>query len=481
MNDVRRFFAYQRFAARLSGPGGSVNQKRIKNCCRSMLMFSTVAGLLVIGRERARAQALPAGTASPVSTGFELPTTAGTLQFSLGASESLSSGYYAGSQWVSQAGANGNMAMITTSQRAPFSMILSGGYSWSTENVPSSGYVSLGASQSLTVRHWNFVLSDTTSYLPSTPSEGLSGVAGTGDVGLSTALLGGDAAQGLLTNLSDRVSNSVSLGISRPITGRLSAQGAGSYSILRFLGDAAVTDVYSAGYGQGLNTDSYVGSGGLSYVVDGRNTLMGNFAYSTFSYQDELPGFTSKTASIGITHLFSRRLTGTLSAGPQWTTVQQSNGLYPVALPDAPMVTTVSTFVDALATYKVRETLSYSAGYTRGTNAGFGVTPGIRLDSVRVTASQVLREYWRAAANVAYSHSTSVGSSYVQNFSPTTLVAAGQISRSVGRSMSVYGSYTREKQSGTGTGTVFDIFTGSFQVVGFGFTYAPPGIRFGHH
>lgn len=467
--------------ARTEYPGSAsvAARARMRGHCRSMVLLSTVAALLT-GAERARAQALPAATASPVSTGFELPTTAGSLQFSLGASESLSSGYYSGSGWVSQTGANGNVALITTSRTAPFSMVLSSGYAWSTGGVPSTEYVSFAASQSLNTKHWAFVLSDSVSYLPSTPSVGLAGVPGTGDVGVSTVLLG-DSVQGPLTENSDRVSNSASLSVSRPITGRLSAQASGSYSTIRFLGDAAVTDAYTAGYGQGLDSDGYTGSGGLSYVVNARNTLMANFAYSNFTYSADLPGFSSKTASVTISHLFTRKLTGSLSIGPQWTTVQESNGLDPLVVPGAPTVTSVSTFVDTSLTYNAGQTRNYSAGYTRSTNAGFGVTPGIRLDSVRGTVSQVLREYWRAAANVAYSHSTSIGSSYVQNFAPTTLVASGQINRSLGRSMSVYASYTREKQSGTGTGAVFDIFTGSFQVIGFGVTYAPPGIRFGHH
>jgi hypothetical protein len=39
-------------------------------------------------------QALPAAEAAPISTGFALPRAAGTLNYAVSASESLSWGYY---------------------------------------------------------------------------------------------------------------------------------------------------------------------------------------------------------------------------------------------------------------------------------------------------------------------------------------------------------------------------------------------------
>ena len=43
------------------------------------------------------AQALPAAVASPISTGFSLPSSAGTLQYALSASQSISSNYFGNS------------------------------------------------------------------------------------------------------------------------------------------------------------------------------------------------------------------------------------------------------------------------------------------------------------------------------------------------------------------------------------------------
>src|ERR1039457_2408601 len=63
-------------------------QEYVMKCC----VFLTV--LLITVAPAAFGQALPAAQASPISTGFELPMTAGTLQYAVSASESLSWGYY---------------------------------------------------------------------------------------------------------------------------------------------------------------------------------------------------------------------------------------------------------------------------------------------------------------------------------------------------------------------------------------------------
>lgn len=429
----------------------------------------------------ALAQALPVATADPISTGFQLPTTAGSFQYSVSASELLTSGYYAGGGWAASTGVNGNAAVITSSRQYPFSLIASAGYFFATANQPSTGYVNLGASQVLSTKNWKFILTDAFSYFPATPLPGLSGVPGTGDLGVPPINLGIDTSQGLLTGYSTRINNAVSLNISRNITPRLSAQASGSYSALRFLGNAGTpTPTNSLNAGYGLNNDAYVGSGGLSYVVNPRTSFSGNYVYSSYVYQGAFPGFTSQTVSAGITHSFTRRLNGSFFAGPQWTTTQSVTGPNFTFVPGAPNVTSLGTFISANLGYSTK-LVNYSVGYVQGTNAGYGVVAGEKSESIVGNASRNLGRYWQASANVDYTHSSPIGNTYLQGFSPTTLSLAGQASRALGRSLSVYGSYTREKQSGVGTGSLFDVFVGSFQVVGFGITYAPPAIRFGPH
>src|SRR5947208_16503963 len=102
-------------------------------CSRDDLMTSLGARLLIAGSISAslpalsNAQALPAATADPISTGFQLPTASGSLQYSVSGIESLTSGYYGGSGLQAATGVAGNLAVITSSKAYPFQLIVSTG------------------------------------------------------------------------------------------------------------------------------------------------------------------------------------------------------------------------------------------------------------------------------------------------------------------------------------------------------------------
>lgn len=413
-------------------------------------------------------QALPAATSNPGSTGFELPRVAGSMSYSVSAFESFTTGFYSTSGVDSGTGLSGNVALVTSSKSNPFSMVLSTGKSWSTSSgEPSPIYFDFAASQVLNFHKWNIVASDAVAYLPATPSAGLSGIPGTGDLGISPVDSGFYTGQGLLTAYSTRVSNTASLSIGRRVTSRVSLNATGSYGTLRFVGDSS---------GAGLDNSSYMGSGGLSYAIDARNTLNGNYSYSTFTYTGDIAGFSSQTASIGYSHQFSRLLSGDVFAGPQWTTISsQGVQLDPGATNFSG--TAVNLFLSGDLNYGAR-LASYSLGYSHGTNNGFGVTPGGRSDSLHFSASKTFARVWSTSLTSAYTRTTSL--SGAQSFSPSTFVVGVQVSRALARNLSAFGSYTLEKQSTNGaTVGVFDLFSGSFQVASFGLTYSPRPLRFG--
>lgn len=413
------------------------------------------------------AQALPAASADPISTGFQLPTAAGSLQYSVSGIESLTSGYSGGSGWQTASGVSGNLAMITSSKAYPFSMIISGGKFFSTSDQPSTTYANLAVSQVINTHRWSAILTDTVAYLPSTPSVGLSGIPGTGDVGIAPVQTGLDQGQGLLTPYSTRVSNAVSANVSRRLTARLSASAGGNYMTLRFVGNSA---------GTGINSDAYSGNAGLSYTLDARSTLSGNYSYSTYTYTGSLSGFKSQTASVGYTHQLSRRLGMDVFVGPQWSTVSSDGTVLIPGLTNASGTATNLYFSGDL-NYTTRTT-NYSLSYSRGTNNGYGVVPGGRSDTLRFTASRTFDRVWSLSANAAYARTSSLQGT--QTYSPNTFVAAGQASRALGRSTSLFASYTLEKQTNTGLGVgLFNVFSGSFQVASFGLTYSPKALHFG--
>ena len=416
------------------------------------------------------AQAIPAAEASPISTGFALPSVAGTLQYAVSASESLTWGYYGNSGAASATNLTGDLAYISNSKLYPFSMVFSGGHSWATSGQPSYSFVNLAMSQVIAAHRWTFVLSDAVSYMPGTPSAGLSGVPGVGDLGPNPVQVGANTGQGVLTDYSTRVSNTAALSVQRQLTGKTSLNASGSYSISRFLSDTSGPDTSS---NPGLDNDSESGSLGLSHRIDARNNLGGNYSYSNFTYSGNNfgiaePGFTSQTASLQYTHQFSRKLGISLAAGPQWSSIDIPGS--------SPLL---SLFADLSATY-AGEFSHASLGYSRSSNSGYGVVGGAISDSVTFSTGRTFNRVWLCALTSAYTQTSNLSTAGSLPFTFHTTVAGVQIARAIGRNLSTYASYTLENQSNQGSAATIDLFSGLSQVAGFGLTFSPSSIHLGH-
>jgi hypothetical protein len=408
---------------------------------------------------RAFSQALPAGEAAPISTGFALPSTQGSLRYSLGAYEGISSGYY-GSGTTSSTGVNGSLALISSSQLDPFSLVFSAGDSWNSDGGPSTYFLNMGVSQVINTRNWNFILSDSVGYLPETPSVGLSGVPGTGDVGISPIQVGADSSQGVLTQYSSRVSNAATIGAGLHLTGKTTLQFSGSYSGLYFLGDSV----------NEINSSTESGSAGISHRIDARSNVSGTYSYSRFTYGTNQPTVVSQTVAISYSHQFSRRFGMSVSSGPQWSNFTDT-------VPYVP--STVNLFVAAAATYSTLNT-SYGLSYSRGTNSGSGIIEGAESDSVGFHVSRTFDRVWNTSASASYTRTTALDTNINSNqFAPQTIVGAVQVSRALARSLSAYGSYTLEDQTSQGTAAGTAVFSGLYKVAAFGITYSPGAIHFG--
>ena len=420
------------------------------------LLFVTVAPSML-------GQALPAAEAAPISTGFALPRAAGTLNYAVSASESLSWGYYGNQGAAAGTNLSGDLGYISNSKLYPFSAVYSGGYSWSTSGQPSYNFLNLGMSQVLSLKRWSIVVSDSVSYLPGTPTTGLSGVPGVGDLGVSPIQVGADTGQGVLTNYSDRVSNTVTGSVQHPLTGKTSFNASGSYGIQHFLGIG----------GEGQDSNSTTGGGGISHQLNPRTSFGGNYSYSTYQFPGNStamaePSSASQTASGQITHQFTRKFSVSVSAGPQWTgddSAGSSQGL--------------SLYANASAAYHGHFS-QVTASYMRGTNAGFGVVGGALSQGGVVSVSRTFARVWNCAASASYTQSSGLPGANVAPFTFDTAVASVQASRAIVRSLSAYASYAFEHQSSNQAATTaVDVFNGIDQVVGFGLTYSPSSIHLG--
>jgi hypothetical protein len=434
--------------------------------------------LLPLTAHRALTQALPAASASPISTGFSLPSASGTLQYALSASQSVSSNYLGNSGVASFTNLTGDLAFIGSSSRDPFGAVFTGGRSWSTSNQPSYNYLNLSLSQAVNTHRWVFSLSDAVNYMPQTASTGLSGIPGAGDLGVTPVPTGvtpaptsANPGQGVLSGLSTRVTNTSSLSLQRQLTGKTSFNASGSYSLIRFLNNSGSSTVPSSA---GLDSDGDSANAGLSHRIDARNSLAGNFTYARNTYSGtssgiRQPAFSSQTASLQFTHQFTRKLSTSLAAGPQWTSID-SPGLTPA----------LSLFANLSASY-TGEFSHASVAYSRSTNSGFGVVGGAISNSVTFSAGRVVDRVWQVALTAAYTQTSDLPSAVTLPFTFHTTVAGVQVSRALARTLSAYASYTLQKQSSQGTAAAVDLFSGLSNVAGFGLTFSPSAVRLGGH
>src|SRR5450756_165064 len=133
------------------------------------------------------AQATPAATVSTpaYNPGPALPMIDGNFQYALTASEIVQFGYSGSTGQSYLTSLSGDVEYLSKSRVRPFSLLYAGGLLYSTFAAQGvSTFQSLSASQGLVMGRWAMGVSDSVSYLPQTPTIGLSGIPGVGDVGL---------------------------------------------------------------------------------------------------------------------------------------------------------------------------------------------------------------------------------------------------------------------------------------------------------
>jgi hypothetical protein len=153
-------------------------------------------------------QAVPAGgpSLSSLGAGPNFPTLDGVLHYSLSASEAIQLGYYGPGVVTHSTVLSGNIAYTAKSEARPFNLLLSSGLILANQQGQgTSGYANIEASQGYVTRSWVFNISDSFSFLPQSPTVGLSGIPGVGDLGSApvTGPVEGPAG-GILTNSGNR-------------------------------------------------------------------------------------------------------------------------------------------------------------------------------------------------------------------------------------------------------------------------------------
>jgi hypothetical protein len=401
-------------------------------------------------------QASPAVTTSAASQGFGIPDFRGNLSYAISASESITTGYNGGYGTATSTNLSGDLAYLSRSETHPFSAVYSGGFLGTTSGYqPSTTFQNLSLSQMFKGRKWSFIVADTVSYLPQSPTVGLSGIPGLGDLAIDPVQIGQGFGSGILSNYANRVTNYSSATATRSLTGRTSVEATGTYGIQRFLDTAFA-----------LDSNQVMGSGGVTHRINARNTVAANYSYAHFTYVGQPYTFNTNGVSFEYVRNITPRFLMDVSIGPQWNAGSTFSS------------TSLNVAGSLLLSY-VRERTSMSLGYTRGTNNGSGVVQGAIQDSLGFSARRQLNRAWGTAGSVSYVHSSSLPNLTSLPFTINGVVASAQITRQLSRNFSAFGSYTIQRQTTQGITASSNAFSGLSQIFGFGVTYSPGQIHLG--
>jgi hypothetical protein len=396
----------------------------------------------------------------PEATGPGLPI-AGKLQFDLRYSESAGIGGYEDGQQRSFA--SGDASYANTSERLPFTMQYGGGYGWTLAGPSEAGGVfqHLSLSQGFVGRKWNLTASDNVSYSFETPTTGFSGVPGSGEpIGVAGSTTPTD--QTILALNTRTLDNFTTVGAGHRLDYATSLNIGGSASQIYFIDN------------NGVNTDMEMANAGVTRRLNARNSLAGQYSFSRFSYG----GVTStssetaaqnlsmqmSTAQVSFTRQWNRQISTSASAGPQWISSSDSTV--------APSSTNVAASASISGAFKVG---TAGLSYSHGAMGGSGYLLGAEEDSANVNFSRNLGRSANAGLTGSYMRTAALNGNGITNGK----YAGAQLSRQIGRTISVFADYTVMVQSSSSALSA-NALSGLTQVIGFGIGYSPREIRLRH-
>ena len=397
--------------------------------------------------------------------GPSLPLIDGNLQYAVTGSEIFQGEAYGQSGFGATTNMSGDVEYLSPSQVHPFTLLYAGGVLFSTyAGQGVSGYQSLSVSQGLVGRGWAIGVSDSMSLLPQSPTTGLSGIPGVGDLGLQSTTDPLVPAQYVLTNYGRRIMNNLSGNVERQLTNRTSLSGTGSYGILRFLGDDP----------QGLNSTQVGGSAGFNHLLNRRSSYGAGVQYSSFTYTSNPTSFNSFGVNLHYTRQLSKTIGLQVSAGPQWVSGFEA---VPVTSPGLP--TTGFSIIEPVPSRLgvqtsvglsiARKTVNFGVNYNHGVNSGSGVQTGAISDSFSASGARAYGKMWATTASFAYTRTAGL----VDNNISSTVFGGLQVSRRLTNTLSGFASYTGVNQLANPTLASRNAFSGFTQSFSIGITFAP--------
>jgi hypothetical protein len=412
-------------------------------------------------------QAVPtASTGTPsFNPGPSLPMIDGNLQYAISASEGLQTGLNSTSGVTETTGLSGDVEYLSSSAVHPTTLLYAGGVYFSSISAQGAQtFQSISASQGLVGHGWAVGVSDSFSFLPQSPTTGLIGIPGIGDLGLQPITDPSVPSQSVLTNYGKRFSNTLGGSVERQLTGRDSISASANYGILHFIGKPYVGS-------DNLNSTQLSGNLSFNHRIDRRSSMSIGAQYSTFYYSSNTTSFNTRGLNLQYSRQLSKNLNFQVSAGPQWiNSFGASDPTFTVAQ-KIPAVLTVQA--SAGLTYTRRVTTA-SLSYSRGVNSGSGIQTGAISDGISASVQRSYGRNWSGAISAAYTHTAGL---VLGNAS--SVYGGVQVNRRLTGYLSAFGSYSGVHQSIDSTLAARNAFSGFSQVFAVGITFSPRRSRLG--
>ena len=387
---------------------------------------------------------------APAATGPGLPVPPGSLSYSIRYAQMAGFEGADAGDWQAST-LSGSLNYSNGSQRRPFRLTYGGGYNWAISGpaFEPGFFQRLEITQGIAGRGWSASVSDDVGYSPQGPTSGFTGVPATGEpiAGQGTTV---PTTESILTVNTHALNNSLSGAATKVMNASVLVSLGGTYGMFLFPD------------GNGMDTTTKSATGGLHWRLNARNSLTSDYSFGEFSYPDLRFAFRTESGLFGLQRTWNRNLTASAAVGPEWTTSTGS------------MVVPSSLGVSANATANYRFGLSaVGLAYSRGVSSGGGYLAGADVDTAGGTYSRSIGRVMDLGLNGSYSRSVELS----QTGSVTARYGGAQVTRRLGRNLSVFLNYTAESQSASAA-LPSNTLNQLMQLVGFGIGYSSRELSF---
>jgi hypothetical protein len=244
---------------------------------------------------------------------------------------------------------------------------------------------------------------------------GLLGVGAFG--GQSSAFTGGNGL-GVALGLVPRITNLGLVDVIQDLTPKSAITVTAGYALVHFYGSLLVQNPLAGPLQENVNfigSSEYTGQIAYDYTLNPRNQIAVSYGYQYFNFSTAGTAFHSQVVQLMYGHRISGRMDFLVSAGPQFTGINQQE----CDLPTIP-VTSCAGLGGAVSTIGVskigaagRASLRYrfpktsiSLTYQRYDTSGSGIFAGAETDIAQFDLARPLSRVWDLFADAGYSHNS---------------------------------------------------------------------------